>query len=103
MPELHVEPLALADAGRSLDAQRSVLADVAVALGPALGGVAAALPGSRTAEAAAETGAALAAAVRTAAAELDELAGALGAAARHYVVVERSTATGIERAGRRPA
>ena len=50
MPELYVEPHVLADAGRSLAAERSVLSDVADALAPAFGVVTAALPGSRTAE-----------------------------------------------------
>lgn len=103
MPELHVQPPVLADAGRSLASQRSVLADAAGALDPALARIAAALPGSRTAEVAGTTGAALASAVRAAAAELTHLAAALTAAARDYAVVERTTAAGIERAGRRPA
>jgi hypothetical protein len=102
MPELHVEPQALVDASRSLATQRSALADVADALAPALGTVAAALPDSRTARTAGHTSAALAAAVRSAAAELAQLGGALSAAAREYTDVERSTVTGIERAGRRP-
>lgn len=103
MPDLYVEPPVLADAGRSFATQRSVLADVATALGLTFGGIAAALPGSRTAELAGSTGAALAAGTRAAAAELGRLADALTAAAREYTVVERSTATGFERAGRRPA
>lgn len=103
MPDLYVEPPVLADAGRSVATQQSVLADVATALGPALGGIAEALPGSRTAELAGSTGAALAAEARAAATELGRLAGALTAAAREYAVVERSAATGFERAGRRPS
>ena len=102
MPELHVEPRVLADAGRSLTTERSVLADVAGALAPTFGGLAAALPGSRTAELADSTGAALTGAVHAAATELAELAGALTAAAHEYVIVERSAASGIERDGRRP-
>lgn len=103
MPDLYVEPPVLADAGRSFATMQSVLADVATALGPTLAGIVAALPGSRTAELAGSTGAALTAEVRAAAAELGRLAGALTAAAREYTVVERSAATGFERAGRRPA
>jgi hypothetical protein len=102
MPELYVEPHVLADAGRSFATQRSVLADVADALPPALGVIIAALPGSRTAEVAGETAATLSAAVRSAAAELAHLAGALARAARDYRVVEQSTAAGLERDGRRP-
>jgi hypothetical protein len=100
MPELYVEPHVLADAGRSLATERSVLSDVADALLPVLGVVAAALPGSRTAEAAGQTAATLAAAVRAAAAELDQLARAVTAAARDYRVVEQTAAAGIERDGR---
>jgi hypothetical protein len=100
MPELYVEPHVLADAGRTLAAERSVLADVADALSPALGVIAASLPGSRTAEVAAQTAAALASAVRAAATELDRLARALASAARDYQVVEQVTAAGIARDGR---
>src|SRR5215470_16442248 len=100
MPELYVEPHILADAGRSLATERSVLSDVAEAISPALGTVAAALPGSRAAQAASETGTALTAAVRAAAAELDRLARALTTASRHYRVVEQATATGVVRDGR---
>ena len=102
MPTLHVEPRVLADAGRSLTAQRSVLADVADALEPALSRVAAALPGSRTAEVAGETAVVLTAGVRSVEAELAVLAAALVAAAREYAAVEQAAAAGIERAGRRP-
>lgn len=102
MPELYVEPRVLADAGRSLATQRSVLADVADAISPALAVVAAALPGSRTAVVAEETAATLATAVGAAAAELAQLAGALTTAARDYRVVERTTTSGIERDGRVP-
>jgi hypothetical protein len=102
MPTLHVEPRVLADAGRSLATQRSVLADVAGALDPTFAQVAVALPGSRTAQVAGETGAALASAVRSVAAELEGLAGALTAASREYTAVERSAAAGLERAHRRP-
>jgi hypothetical protein len=102
MPTLQVEPRVLADAGRSLAAQRSVLSDVSDALEPALVRVAAALPGSRTAAVAGGAGAELAAAVRSAEGELAGLAAALTAAAGVYESVERSAATGIERAGRRP-
>jgi len=97
MPELYVEPHILAGAGRTLAAERSVLSDIAGALVPAFGVIAAALPGSRTAEAAGDTGTTLTAAVRAAAAELDHLSRAVTAAARDYQVVERTTATGIER------
>jgi ABC-type spermidine/putrescine transport system permease subunit II len=100
MPELYVEPQTLADAGRTLATERSVLSDVADALAPALGVVAAALPGSRTAVAAGHTATTLTAAVRAAAAELDQLARAVTAAARDYRVVEQTTAAGIERDGR---
>jgi hypothetical protein len=100
MPELYVEPHVLADAGRALAAEGSVLADVADALSPALGVVATALPGSRTAEVAGQAAAALTAAVRVAAAELDQLARAVATAARDYRVVEQTTAAGIERDGR---
>jgi hypothetical protein len=100
MPELYVEPHVLADAGRSLATERSVLSDVADALSPALGVVAAALPGSRTADVAGQAAAALTAAVRATAVELDRLGRAVTAAARDYRVVERATATGIERDGR---
>jgi hypothetical protein len=102
MPELYVEPHVLADAGRSLATQRSVLADVADALVPALGVIATALPGSRTAEVAGETATTLSAAVRSAAGELAHLATGLATAARDYQVVEQSTASGLERDGRRP-
>jgi hypothetical protein len=101
MPELYVEPQVLAEAGRSLATQRSVLADVADGLPPALGAVAAALPGSRTAPAAEASGAVLTAALRSVAHELAQLAGALATAARDYHVVEASAAAGIERDGRR--
>lgn len=103
MPELHVEPRVLADAGRALTTQRSVLTDVAAGLGPTFAGIAAALPGSRTAGVAVGTGAELATATRSAAAELGALAAALTAAAGEYAAVEQATATGLERAGRRPA
>jgi hypothetical protein len=100
MSELYVEPEVLADAGRSLAADRSVLADVADALVPALGVIAIALPGSRTAAAAADTAAALTSATRAAGADLDQLAVAVATAAHDYHVVERSTAARIERDGR---
>ena len=100
MPELYVEPHVLADAGRSLVTERSVLSDVADALSPAFGVVTTALPGSRTAEVAGQTAAVLTGAVRAAAAELDQLARAVTTAARDYRVVEQATAAGIERAGR---
>lgn len=101
MPELYVEPQVLAEAGRSVATQRSVLADIADALPPALTTVAAALPGSHTAPAADAASSALTAALRSVAAELAQLAGALSTAARDYHVVEESTAAGIERDGRR--
>jgi hypothetical protein len=100
MPELHVEPQVLADAGRSLAAQRSVLTDVAGALAPALGTIASALPGSRTAAAAGQTASGLTAAARSAVAELAVLAAALTAAAREYAAVEHRIGTGF---GRWPA
>lgn len=100
MPDLYVEPHTLADAGRSLATEQSVLSDVAAGLAPAFGVVAAALPGSRTAQVAGETAIALTAAVRAAAADLDQLAGALATAARDYSAVEQVTAAGIERDGR---
>jgi hypothetical protein len=100
MPELHVEPQVLADAGRSLAAQRSVLTDVAGALAPALGTVAAALPGSRAAETAGHTASVLTSAARSAVAELALLAAALTGAAREYTAVEHTIGTGF---GRRPA
>ena len=96
MPELYVEPHILADAGRYLAAERSVLSDVADALSPSLAVIAAALPGSRTAQVAGETATVLTAAVRAAEADLDQLAGALTTAARDYHVVEQVTAAGIE-------
>ena len=102
MPELHVEPQVLADAGRSLAAQRSVLTEVAGAVVPALATVAAALPGSRTAVAATEAGSTLAAAVRSGSAELAQLAIALTAAAREYRSVDHVIATGFEHGRRRP-
>lgn len=100
MPELYVEPHVLADAGRSLASERSVLSDVADAIAPAFGVVVAAMSGSRTAEVAGQTAAALTAALRAAAAELDQLALAVATAARNYKVVEQATAAGIERDGR---
>lgn len=100
MPELYVEPHVLADAGRSLATERSVLSDVAAALSPAFGVVTTALPGSRTADVAGQTAAVLSGAVRAAAAELDQLARAVTTAARDYRVVEQVTAAGIERDGR---
>ena len=103
MPDLYVEPEVLADAGRSLAADRSVLADVADALSPAVGVIAAALPGSCTAEVAERTAAAVTSAVRAAAAELDQLARAVTTAAHDYRVVEQATAAGAERDGRAPA
>jgi lipid A disaccharide synthetase len=102
MPELYVEPEVLADAGRSLAADRSVLADVADALAPTLGVIVAALPGSRTAEVAGRTASDLTSATRAAAAELDQLARAVSTAAHDYRVVEQATAAGIERDGRAP-
>lgn len=102
MPELYVEPHVLADAGRSLATERSTLTEVAGAVAPTFGTIAAALPGSRTADAATQTGAALASAVRSAAGELAELSGALTAAAGEYRSVDHITAAGIERGGRRP-
>ena len=102
MPTLHVEPRVLADAGRSLATQRSVLADVAGALDPTFSRVTAALPGSRTAEVAGEVGVALRTAVRSVEVELAVLAAALGSAAREYAAVEQCAAAGLERAGRRP-
>ena len=99
MPELHVEPQVIADAGRSLAAQRSVLTDAAGALTPALGTIAAALPGSRTAEAAAHTASALTAAARSAVTELTLLGAALTAAAREYAAVDHRIGTSF---GRRP-
>jgi hypothetical protein len=98
MPELHVEPQVLADAGRSLATQRSVLTDAVGAVVPAP----AAMPGSRTAGAATETGSTLAAAIRSGAAELAQLAAAFTAAAREYRSAERVTATGFEPGRRRP-
>ncbi len=103
MPDLHVQPAVLADAGRSLAVQRSVVTDSATALGPAFGGVAAALPGSRAAEVAGITGSSLTVALRAAATDLAQLATALTVAAGAYAAVERSITAGIERAGRRPA
>ena len=103
MSELYVEPEVLADAGRALTADRSVLDDVADAVSPALGVIAAALPGSRTAEVAGRAAAAMASTIHAAAAELDQLARAATTAAHDYRVVERSTAAGIERDGRVPA
>jgi hypothetical protein len=100
MPDLYVEPHILADAGRSLATERSVLSEVADALSPALGVVAAALPGSRTALVAGEIATTLTAAVRAAVADLDQLAAALTTAAREYRVVEQATVAGIERDGR---
>ncbi len=102
MPELHVEPQVLAEAGRSIAIQRSMLTEVAGAITPALAAITAALPGSRTAEAATQTGSTLAAAVRSGAAELAQLGAALTAAAREYRSVEHTIAAGIERGGRRP-
>ena len=102
MSELQVDPLALADAARAVAADRRTVEQVAVALGPALSAVATALPGSRTAAAATETGEALSVAVRALAAELAALTAALGAAAKEYLAVERHTAGGLDRAGRRP-
>ena len=101
MPELYVEPQVLVDAGRSLATERSTLTGAAGAVVPALGGIATALPGSRTAEAATHTGGVLATALRSAAAELAHLAAALTAAARDYRAVEDGIAAGIEHAGRR--
>jgi len=100
MPELYVEPHILADAGRSLAAERSVLSDVADAVPAALGVIASAMPRSRTAQVAGETATALTAAVRAAATDLDQLARALTTAARDYRVVEQVAAAGIERDGR---
>jgi hypothetical protein len=102
MPELYVEPQVLSDTGRSLATERSTLTDAADAVTPAFGAIAAALPGSRTAEVATRTGAALATALRSAAGELAQLAAALSTAAQEYRSVEHVTAAGIERAGRRP-
>ena len=102
MPELHVEPRVLADAGRTLTSQHSLLADVAAALGPSFARLSAALPESRTSGVAADTGAALAVAVRSAAAELAALATALTAAAREYGSVEQHAAAGLARPVWRP-
>jgi hypothetical protein len=100
MPELYVEPHILAGAGRTLAAERSVLSDIADALVPAFRVIAAAVPGSRTAQAAGHTATTLTATVRAAAAELDHLSRAVTAAARDYQVVEQTTAAGIERDNR---
>lgn len=102
MPELQVDPQVLSDAAGSIAAERSALAQLAAALGPVLDGVAAALPGSRSAAVARQAGDALPAEARALADELSRLAGALGAAARDYATVEQVTAAGLERAGRRP-
>lgn len=103
MSQLQVTPQVLADAARALDAERESMARTAWAIGSATDSIATALPGAWAAVAAESTGAALTAAVRSAAAELALLATALGAAAREYVAVERDAATGLERAGRRPS
>ena len=103
MSQLQVTPQVLADAAGTLDAERDSMGCRARAIGSAAGGIAAALPGARAATVVESTGAALAAAVRSAAAELALLATALGAAARHYVAVEQDAASGLERAGRRPS
>jgi hypothetical protein len=103
MPELHVEPQVLAEAGRSLATQRSVPADAVVALARGLEIIAAALPGSSTADAAGHLGAVLAAELRASAVELAALGAALTTAAEEYAAVEREITTGIERAGRRAA
>lgn len=97
-----MDPEAVAVAAGALAAERLSLERTAGMIGSVLDGVAVALPGGRTAPAAEATGAALAAAVRSAAAELAVLAAALGAAAKEYVAVEHDAATGLERAGRRP-
>lgn len=98
-----MDPQVLTDAARSVDAERRAVEQAADALGPVVDGVVTALPGARTAAVADETGGALVAAIRSLAAELAILAGALGAAGKQYVAVERDAADGLERAGRRPA
>ena len=55
------------------------------------------MPGSRTAQVADETAAALTAAIRVAATDLDHLARTLTIAARDYRAVEQVAAAGIER------
>ncbi|HEV7656127.1 MAG TPA: hypothetical protein VGP36_15540 [Mycobacteriales bacterium] len=100
MSELQVEPQVLAEAGRSLIAERSALADAAAEVTRALGTVAAALPGSRTATAADHAAALLASEARATAVDLGHLGRALTTAAREYGEVERSIVTGIERSGR---
>lgn len=102
MSELQVEPQILGDAARAAATDRRTVEQVAAEVGPALGAVASALPGSRTAAAAQDASDELSGAVHALAAELAVLTAALGAAAREYVAVERHAAAGLERAGRRP-
>jgi hypothetical protein len=103
MSQLQVTPRVLADAAGTLPAEQASVARTGVAISAATHGIAAALPGSRTATEVESTGAELTAAVRAAAAELALLAVALHVAAAEYVAVEQDTAARLERAGRHPS
>lgn len=103
MSQLQVAPQVLADAGGILRVEQDTVERAAGAIVSAGDGIAAALPGSRTAMAAGSAASSVAAAVQTAATELAALAVALSAAATHYATVERQVAVGLERAGRRPS
>ncbi len=102
MPQLQVDPEVLERAARAASADRRTAEQAAGELGRAFTAITAALPGSQAAAAAELAGESLVAAVRSFAAELAVLAGALGAAATEYVAVEHEVSAGIERAGRRP-
>ena len=103
MSQLQVTPRALADAARTLQAEQVSVVGAGTAISAAAHGLAAALPGSRTATEAESTGAELSAGVRTAAAELALLAVALGAAAADYAAVEQGAAARLGRAARGPS
>lgn len=102
MPELQVDPQVLTAAARSVAAAQSAVAQVAAGIRPVLGEVEDALPGSRTATVAGHADDVLTAGARSLAADLAALAGTLSAAATEYAAVERVTAAGLERTGRRP-
>ena len=103
MSQLQVTPQVLADTAGTLRAEQVSVGRTEVAIGAATRGIAAALPGSRTAVEVQSTCADLVAAARAAAAELAVLSMALDSAAGEYVAVEQDAAAGLERAGRRPS
>jgi hypothetical protein len=103
MPQLQVDPEVLEGSARAVGVERRAADLAAGELGRSFRAIALALPGSQTAGTAELAGGSLVAAVRSLAAELAVLAGALAAAATGYLVVEDGIVAGVERAGRWPA